>query len=635
MYNVYRDHPIKDATHFNFDIYATSLAKIILNKENKTPFTIAINGKWGCGKTTLMRTLRNELDSSKPDNKTRKVKTVWFDAWKYSECDSMLAALVNEILEEMQRKNLLDNLKAKILVGAEKVDVLKEMSDLAKVLTHGTGPEFEKWFRKTQYQNKLSFFDLFQDYMETILQIFVLEKDGGRYIDSRGVLVIFIDDLDRCSPKNIANILESINLFLDLEGCFFIIGTDVSIISNAIEYQYQGVKDFSGIDYIKKMIQLNFDLPKLKEDDIQAFMKKELKIDSKLEPYFDIILKGLKSNQREIIRFLNSLSLMRILGGSLHGIGYEEELLIKWSVLNFSSVDFIDEVKRKPNLLIKTQEISIIGTIIEREKYIDTLEDKRLREKCTYFSEDDKIISVLSRGSKKFTLESIDTYLSLSNIVPKDVNIEKSLQEIKAELIPGGDLKNADLSGIFIEKAELMSIDLTEADLTGADIQEANLLGAKLIKTNLKEANLSKANLSRAKLMGAHLTDASLIKAKLVEANLTGANLNEADLTDAFLDGAILRGARLIGTNIQEARLVEANLRDAKLMGANLKKTNLEGADLRGANLTGANLEGANFHSAIFNGNALGSVLRSVEWEKAIFDDHIMKNLTEFLQRKS
>ncbi|AFV25131.1 hypothetical protein Mpsy_2932 [Methanolobus psychrophilus R15] len=78
----------------------------------------------------------------------------------------MLAALVSEILQEMGRKGFLDNLKSKILVGSEKVDILKQMSDLAKILTLGNGPEFEKWITKTEYQNKLSFYDIFQDYMK-------------------------------------------------------------------------------------------------------------------------------------------------------------------------------------------------------------------------------------------------------------------------------------------------------------------------------------------------------------------------------------------------------------------------------------------------------------------------------------
>ncbi|WP_321430749.1 S-layer protein domain-containing protein [uncultured Methanolobus sp.] len=430
MYKIYRDSPKENASHFNFDIYADSLSKIILNNENETPFTISVNGKWGSGKTTLMRTLKKQLDTSTPTEHQRKVKTVWFDAWKYSECESMFAALICEILEEMERKKLLDKLKSKILIGSKKIDVLKQLSDLAKVLTLGNGPEFEKWVKNTEYEEKLSFYDIFQDYMKLILQTFVLEKTDDIYTDEKGVLVIFIDDLDRCPPNNITAVLESINLFLDQEGCFFVIGTDISIIAKSIEAKYKDVEDFSGIEYIKKIIQLKFDLPLLKENDIEKFMRNELRVDSKLDGYLDIIVKGLKNNQREIIRFLNTINLMRILGSSLESkdtssedkFVYNEELLIKWNILDFSSPDFIDEIKTKNEVLFDIQAIARISDR-KRDERIQSLK-KDGKEKYYSYCQNKKIIAVLSSGKEEFNDGNIETYLFLSSITPKDIDEE-------------------------------------------------------------------------------------------------------------------------------------------------------------------------------------------------------------------
>ena len=339
---IYTDIPIKDAKHFNFEAYTDAISRIIFNKENKTPFTIAINGNWGSGKTTLMKSLREKLKRKTSFENNRKVKTVWFDAWKYSETDSMLAALIVEILQEMGRENQLEKLKA-ILVGGKQINIIKQFSDLARVLTRGQ-VEFDKWLDDPEYKKKLSFYDLFQDYIKKILLTFVLEKEKEDYTDREGVLVIFIDDLDRCQPKNIIKILESINLFFDQEGCFFIIGMDISLVSNAINFEYKNFDGFCGNDYIKKMIQLQFNLPALREEDIQEFMENELEIEESIKLYFDIIIKGLEINPREIKRFLNSLDLMRMLGKSIKNLNYDEELLLKWSILNFSSEDFIREV---------------------------------------------------------------------------------------------------------------------------------------------------------------------------------------------------------------------------------------------------------------------------------------------------
>ncbi|QLC51103.1 pentapeptide repeat-containing protein [Methanolobus zinderi] len=570
MSKVYRDSPIGNASHFNFENYADSLSKIILNKDNKTPFTVAINGKWGSGKTTLMRTLKNKLDESTLDKQTRKVKTVWFDAWKYSECDSMLAALIREILEEMERKGLLDKLKSKVLVGSEKIDVLKQMSDLAKILTLGNGPELEKWTRKTEYQNKLSFFDLFQDYMKTILQTFVLEKTEGKYTDNDGVMVIFIDDLDRCSPKNIASVLESINLFLDQEGCFFIIGTDISMIAKAIDAQYNGIKDFSGVDYIKKMIQLNFDLPLLKDDHIRSFIKDELKADSELDPYLDIIVKGLKGNQREIIRFLNSLNLMRILGESLKGeLGYEEELLIKWNILCFSSPKFTDEIKGNQKILFEIQNIARMDDE-KRDEAISNFKKEEGKEEYYDYCKNEKIVHVLSSGEEQFEETNIGTYLFLSSIAPKEIELDTSSHEY--EIKPRADLRGA---------------DLREADLRGADLKEADLRGADLRVADLREANLKGAN-----LRGADLRVADLRKASLIDADLREAKLRDANLKGAGLLNADLREADLLDAGMNEVDLAWANLKGANLTGASLIGADLLEVDLTGTDLTGSNLRG-------------------------------------------
>ena len=43
-------------------------------------------------------------------------------------------------------------------------------------------------------------------------------------------MVIFIDDLDRCTPERALEILESVKTFFDIEGIIFVIGIDPSTI---------------------------------------------------------------------------------------------------------------------------------------------------------------------------------------------------------------------------------------------------------------------------------------------------------------------------------------------------------------------------------------------------------------------
>lgn len=478
---MYSDNPISDASRFNFEAYSDAISKIILDKENKTPFAITINGEWGKGKTTLMKTIRNKLETESGKGGNRKVRSVWFEAWKYSETDSMLAALIFEIFKEMGKSGgMIDKIKA-MMVSGKKINVLKEFSDVIRLPTMGL-VEIDKWFEDQVYKKELAFYDLFQDYMEIILMTFVLKIENGEFHDEEGVLVIFVDDLDRCPPKQITKVLESINLFFDQEGCFFVFGADISLISNAIDMEYKDIKGFSGVDYIKKMIQLQFDLPAIGEKDIMEFMKKELKIEDELKVYFEMITKGLESNQREIKRFLNSLNLMRMLGESIEIKGYEEELLIKWSVLNFSSKNFIKEINKNHELIIKMEEISR-KTIEERNEFIEKL-DEPYKKLCNIFRQDEKIINVLKSGDKRFKDIDISSYVFLSSVAPK----EPGEKGIKIE--PGANLREADLSGADLKGANLSGANLREADLSGADLSGANISGANLSKTRFLGAKI-------------------------------------------------------------------------------------------------------------------------------------------------
>lgn len=515
---MYSDAPIKDAERFNFKAYSDVISEIILNKENNTPFSIMINGKWGRGKTTLMRTIREKLIIRSIEENTRNVKSVWFNAWKYSETDQMLAALVLEIFEEMEQGLNKDKVKS-ITVGSKKeINLLKAATDIVRILGGGIIPDFGKWVEDPAYKTKLSFYDLFQNYMKTILETFILEKEGGQYNDKKGVLVILIDDLDRCSPKQITKVFESINLFFDQEGCFFIIGADISLISKAIEFEYKDLNGFSGIDYVKKMIQLQFDLPTINNIDIIKFVEEELKIETKFKKYFELITAEFDGNPREIKRFVNSLNLMRMLGESIEHKGYKEELLIKWSILSFYSKDFFEEVTKNPEFLIELQEISMMKNN-ERANYIKTLNEEPKRF-CSKFIKDETIVNLITSG-EKFESATIQIYIFLSSVAPNKPEERKEIKigpkaYLVGENLSGRNLPRENLQDANLEKSNLQETNLEEANLKGTNLNEANLEG-----TNLRRANLQGANLRGANLEGANLHGANFEKAEFDEKSLT------------------------------------------------------------------------------------------------------------------
>ena len=441
MMKIFSDSPIDNARHFNFDDYVDSLQNIILYSEISTPLSIVVNGKWGCGKTSLMKTLRNRLEQHTKSKGGRLVQTVWFDAWKYSDTNSMLASLISEIYNEIEKNNewanvgVSDYLSWKYFKNREKIDRLEIISNLANRLSGGLTPDISPFQKSLKYERELPFYESFQKYMQGILHYLFVQETDGKYNDKNGVLVIFIDDLDRCAPKSIANVLESINLFFDQQGCIFVFGLDLHLISKAIELNYRDY-DLSGEEYLKKMVQIQFNLPELRDTDIKTYFEQELPPDDQLRPYIDLIITSSDRNPRKVKQSINSLKLMITLGNQIKGLHIEEELLIKWSILNLVSSDFINEIKNDRDILFYLQAYVKRGPDTfydwvldnEGEYYRDHPDEAPLNREpfkniFETFKKDDKIEKILQRGNTEFTERNISDYIYLSGVVPKDPKV--------------------------------------------------------------------------------------------------------------------------------------------------------------------------------------------------------------------
>jgi hypothetical protein len=129
------------------------------------------------------------------------------------------------------------------------------------------------------------------NYREKIGFLGAFEEDFGRIVNiviRRSVcwqprkLVIFIDDLDRCSPAQAASIIEAINLFLDCVGCVFILGMDFSTVAASIEVKYKELTEkmrrdapdiiSPGMLFLDKIVQIPFNMPRPRKDYISGLV---------------------------------------------------------------------------------------------------------------------------------------------------------------------------------------------------------------------------------------------------------------------------------------------------------------------------------------------------------------------------
>jgi len=369
-----------------FDDYADILLELIGNFDVRSPLTIGIHGRWGSGKTSLMRMVEAKFEDDK------KVKTIWFNAWAYGRDEPIGLALLQQILIEFQKEEGLKE-KGKTLLG----NVVKLGTDaLLRKITMITLEEAKEIF-----ENSIGLKSTLRGDFEAAIDECL--EDGGR-------LVVFIDDLDRCLPEKTIEILEVIKLFLDVPKCIFVIGVEKEVIEKGIEVRYKSKEQelpISGQDYIEKIIQIPFSLPPIREDDMAAFIEK-LGIREREKRYATIVAKGAICNPRKVKTFLNVLRIRHAIVERTCG-GINPDLSAKLLVFEYGFPEFYkDVVKYKEQELLCKLERLAIGDYDKRLE--EELENSKLLQK---YHEDGDLKSLLI-DRPLFHRIDIEPYIHLS-----------------------------------------------------------------------------------------------------------------------------------------------------------------------------------------------------------------------------
>lgn len=267
-FKVLLDQPA-ESPGVGFDVFASALADVVLGSQAE--FAVGIFGTWGSGKTTLMRAIKGILD------RDASVVTVWFTAWRYERDPHLIIPLLDvlrEALDERSKEQPGWAREAAAGVARAARAILAGLTLSVALPGVGATVDAGKIIDAIQQTDDgaqgLSFYQAgFLMLRETILNL----SDGGK----RRV-VIFVDDLDRCLPINALEVLESMKLFFDVEGCVFVVGLDQDIAERAVlaKYgEYASQKDqggVSGTDYVKKIFQVPFVLPRISSAQLQDYL---------------------------------------------------------------------------------------------------------------------------------------------------------------------------------------------------------------------------------------------------------------------------------------------------------------------------------------------------------------------------
>jgi len=294
----------------------------LLASKVNSPAVIAIDSRWGTGKTTFIKLWEQHL---KADNSS----TLYFNAWETDFSDDPLVSFLGEMNEGL--KSLIGisektneawektkaagkqiakrGIPALIRVGtAGIIDADKIIEDeMVKAAGSLAGDALDNYL---QQKEAISEF-------HNALASFVEGSANGKQ------LIIFVDELDRCRPNYAIELLERIKHLFNIEGLVFVLALDKEQLGHSIEAVYGNEFDSTG--YLRRFIDFEY---QLKKPDISNYIESvflsleldeffnprkqyvELQYDQEhLKNVFIMLALGLKLSLREIEQFLASINI--------------------------------------------------------------------------------------------------------------------------------------------------------------------------------------------------------------------------------------------------------------------------------------------------------------------------------------
>ena len=348
------------ADKLGMNAYAEALAEFISRAQS--PLTIALQGEWGSGKTSLMNALKANL----VDRKDAPYLGVWINTWQYAlmsdaedSIKNILRGLISQLPEQEKSEQPERKKKAMKLLSTFGRTATVGLANIAGSFVGAgqIGSEFSKVYdAEKKPMDELitdgeSPVDKLKKQLESMVTDCCKANSAEEATDGKkcGIL-IFIDDLDRIDPPVAVQILELLKNIFDIPKCIFVLAIDYGVVVKGLKPKFGAMTDENEREFrsfFDKIIQLPFSMPvaSYKIDNflmdsladigyLDAVEAKDEKLCGALTAY---ALDSVGTNPRSLKRLINYLSLIRLLIGKTEATDDDEDFK-NWKDVLFALV---------------------------------------------------------------------------------------------------------------------------------------------------------------------------------------------------------------------------------------------------------------------------------------------------------
>ncbi|WP_313261884.1 P-loop NTPase fold protein [Sphingobacterium sp.] len=244
--------PFKDC-QLNRKTQADALLKLIPGFDKGG--VIALNNKWGTGKTTFIKMFDAYLHING-------YNSIYFNAWENDFEDNPLSALIAELKENFKNNKKADDVvkygaKLFLDVGSKAISHQLDKyigNDTIKTISEAVNRSTKELFEKE-----------LKDYAEKKDSLIKFKQSLEQFVadnSTKTPLLFFIDELDRCRPNYAVKVLECIKHLFAVPNILFVLSIDKIQLRNAINGFY-GSEKFDSEEYLLRFIDLEYSLPNI------------------------------------------------------------------------------------------------------------------------------------------------------------------------------------------------------------------------------------------------------------------------------------------------------------------------------------------------------------------------------------
>lgn len=311
-----------------YQVFIDVLSEIIVSPDTETPLVIGLSAPWGRGKTFTIDRIKKELRDTIAKGQ---IGLIEFNAWKYRKSRSIWLQLFQQIVLSLKTQTRIGprlsftgfyfrRIFSKVrnwmfVILATAMLWLAITWFMAYIHIENSSDvslstvERSKSRESDPLKDDLNFWIVLASLVLSILGRFLpslmkvlwvnfdlsvskekieMDEYGASNVEMLKDWIcrlkpkrnlIIIDDLDRCSPQEILDVLETIQLFLKVDNCLFLVAADNLIIRHAVSTKFHFMpvdpspnsREKLGVSFLEKIIDIPFHIPRANQETIFSY----------------------------------------------------------------------------------------------------------------------------------------------------------------------------------------------------------------------------------------------------------------------------------------------------------------------------------------------------------------------------